>query len=72
MNVLDQMIEHQIIDKKTFGMYTKMKNETEDTSQIRFGGWNEDLFEKDSMGNKVRELVWIPTLSETSWKLECS
>ena len=32
MNVLDQMITHEMIDKKMFGLYTKMKNETDDTS----------------------------------------
>ena len=65
------MVEHDLIQKKMFGIYTKMRNDTDDTSQIRFGGYNEDLFQKDMMGQNVHDLVWIPTIDETSWKIEC-
>jgi len=71
MNVLDQMIDHQIIQKRIFGLYTKVKNDTDDTSQVRFGGYNEDLFEKDENGQVSHELVWIPTLTTNSWMLQC-
>ena len=54
-----------------FGLYTKMKNDTNDTSQIRFGGYNERLFKRDSEGKVSHELIWIPTISKTSWKIEC-
>ena len=40
-----------------------MKNNTDARSQIRFGGFNEDLFvDKHS-------LQWIPTTSPSSWKI---
>ena len=65
------MLEKQLIHKKMFGLYTKMKNETDDTSQIRFGGYNEELFKKDILGKISHELVWIPTISDNSWKIEC-
>ena len=59
-----------MIDKKKFGLYIKMRNETDDTSQIRFGGYNEDLFKKDMFGRTSHELVWIPTISNNSWKIK--
>ena len=63
------MVDASMIDKKVIGIYTKMRNNTEDLSQIRFGGYNEDLFEKDVFGKISHELVWIQTVSPTSWKL---
>lgn len=65
------MLEHHVIEQRVFGIYTKVKNDTSDTSQIRFGGYNQDLFEKDLLGRVSHDLVWIPTVSSNSWKLEC-
>lgn len=43
-NVLEQMHFHGMINKKMFGVHTHMWNSTEDPSEIRFGGYNEELF----------------------------
>merc|ERR1712113_431977 len=69
-NILDQMIENSVIQKKMFGLYTKMSNDTEARSQIRFGGYNDVLFEKSELGKYAHEIVWIPTVNEKSWMIE--
>ena len=64
------MVDSGMIDKKIVGMYTKTRNNTNDLSQVRFGGYNEDLFKRDMFGKISHELVWIPTVSDSSWKIE--
>ena len=44
LNTLNQMVSLGLIDDKKFGVYTTMKNKTGLHSQIRFGGFNRELF----------------------------
>ena len=63
LNTLDQLYSQGLIGSKKFGVYTVMKNSTDSHSQIRFGGFNEDLLvDKHS-------LQWMPTTSTDSWKI---
>lgn len=55
------MVSHKLIEKKMFGVYTKNANGTDIPSQIRFGGYNEDLLQAG------QELVWINTNTTSSW-----
>ena len=43
-----------------------MYNSTEDPSQIRFGGYNEELFKE---GHKQ---AWMKTMSKLSWVVKFS
>jgi len=63
-NILDQMHFKKMINTKVFGVHTHMYNSTEDPSQIRFGGYNEDLLRED------HEVVWFKTASSKSWGFE--
>ena len=63
-NMLDQMVEHGMITKKQFGVHTRMRNSTEDPSQFRFGGYNEELFKS---GHAQQ---WIKTVDNESWMIE--
>lgn len=62
--LLDQMLKKEMIAKMQFGVHTHMFNSTEDPSQIRFGGYNEDLFKE---GHRQ---TWINTLSSDTWMFE--
>ena len=53
-----------MIAKKQFGVHTRMRNSTYDSSQFRFGGYNEELFKK---GHAQQ---WINTVSNDSWMIE--
>ena len=55
---------HHLLTKKQFGVHTHLWNSTEDPSQIRFGGYNEELFKA---GHKQ---VWLDTLNKTTWIVE--
>lgn len=59
-STLDQMVEHKIISKKMFGLYTRNSNENT-PSQIRFGDYNPDLV-KDG-----QSFEWVHTHSDDSW-----
>lgn len=48
------------------GVHTHMYNSTEEPSQIRFGGYNEELFAKG------HEQFWLTTVNNTSWEIEMS
>lgn len=63
-NLLEQMHFKKMINSKVFGVHTHMYNSTEDPSQIRFGGYNEDLL------REKHELVWFKTGSNKSWGIE--
>ena len=63
-NVMEQMHKHKMIDKKVFGVHTHMFNTTEDPSQIRFGGYNEELI-RDG-----HDLVWFNTSNQNAWSIE--
>ena len=63
---LSQLKEHGLIDKKIFSVYTQMRNETANPSQIRFGSHNEDLFK----GIKDKQLHWINTLNDKTWQIK--
>jgi len=72
LNSLQQLKRHNMIDEMKFGIYTKMKNDTEPLlegdvsapSQIRLGGINKDLIGANQTVN------WINTKSDTEWDIE--
>lgn len=61
-NFLAQLKQHGLIDKKIFSVYTQMSNSTDNPSQIRFGGVNDNLWQGNPM-------VWLDTVAEDSWKV---
>ena len=61
---LHQMYDNGMIKSKIFGVHTHMFNSTEDPSQIRFGGFNEELFKQ---GDK---LFMIDTPSKSTWEIK--
>ena len=66
MNFLQQMHDRGMIAEKTFGVHTRLYNSTEDPSQIRFGGYNKELFKE---GHKQ---AWLKTESKLSWVVKFS
>ena len=64
MNALDQIYDRGMISKKMFGVHTHLYNSTESPSEIRFGGYNEELFKE---GHKQ---VWFNTTSTMSWEVK--
>lgn len=60
-SVLEQLLRHDMIAKKQFGIHTHMFNSTEDPSRIRFGGYDEDLF---AAGHQQK---WFNTTGADSW-----
>lgn len=62
-NVLEQMHFHGMIKKKMFGVHTHMFNSTEDPSEIRFGGYNEELFKAG------HSQTWLNTVNTSTWEL---
>ena len=61
---MDQLVKHNLIDERKFGIFTRMKNMTDINSQIRFGGFNEALY-KDR-----HSVQWMPTTGIDTWKIE--
>ena len=64
--LLDQMKFHGMISKKQFGVHTHLFNSTEDPSQMRFGGYNQDLFKEG------QQQMWINTVGPASWEIKFS
>lgn len=62
-NFLAQMYKHKMISSKVFGIHTQMWNSTEEPSEVRFGGYHQDLF------GKGHDQVWLNTLNNTSWEV---
>ena len=63
-SLLYQMYDSGMIKSKVFGVHTHMFNSTQDPSQIRFGGFNEELFEEG------HDLMMIQTSSKSSWEIK--
>ena len=63
-NMLEQMFFHGMIKKKMFGIHTKMWGSEEDDSQIRFGGYNEDLVKESH-----NDMTWIDTVDKETWEI---
>ena len=63
-SLLYQMYDSGMIKSKVFGVHTHMFNSTQDPSQIRFGGFNEKLFEEG------HDLMMIETSSKSSWQIK--
>lgn len=61
---ISAMQREGMISEPVFGVHTHMFNSTEDPSQIRFGGYNEELFKEG------HSQVWLPTVNNTSWELD--
>jgi hypothetical protein len=53
-----------MISSKQFGVHTHMFNSTEDPSQIRFGGFNKDLF------NEGHDIIMMETRAKSSWEVK--
>ena len=63
-NAIEQMHFHKMMSKKVFGVHTHMYNSTEDQSQIRFGGYNQDLIREG------HDLIWFNTSNKNAWSIE--
>ena len=66
MNFIQQMFDRGMIAKKQFGVHTQMLNSTDSPSEIRFGGYNKDLFKS---GHAQQ---WIKTTGPMSWEVKIS
>ena len=53
-----------MIADKIFGVHTHLYNSTEDPSEMRFGGYNEELFKE---GHRQ---VWLNTTGNMSWEVK--
>ena len=58
------MVFHKMIEKRQFGIHTHMWNSTEDPSQIRFGGINNDLI-RDG-----HDLIYFNTRNNATWEID--
>ena len=63
MNALDQIHDRGMISKKMFGVHTHLYNSTEAPSEMRFGGYNEDLFKEG------HSQIWLNTSHAMSWEV---
>jgi hypothetical protein len=61
---LDLMVHNKMIKDRIFGVHTHMWNSTEEPSEIRFGGYNEELFKE---GHSHQ---WMKTIHPNSWVVE--
>ena len=64
MNALDQIHDRGMIGKKMLGFHTHMYNSNEAPSEMRLGGYNEELFKKG------HEQVWLNTTDTMSWEVK--
>lgn len=62
MSAFDQIFDRGMVKKKIIGVHTHLYNSTEAPSEMRFGGYNEELFKEG------HEQVWLNTTNPTmSW-----
>jgi|Transcript_29969 hypothetical protein len=63
-SLLYQIYNQGMISSKVFGVHTHMFNSTEDPSQIRFGGFNKDLFMEG------HDMLHVETRAKSSWEIK--